>query len=175
LPVRLNVNPPSFRFPFNLTGKVDPEVENAIRWTYNGLTNHEQAFQALNTKVDAISTSATTAAPQTIEETVIDETVVEGAQVGGVDNQTDATAYTIRQSDGGSKLILNDASAIAVSLVPVTVPFMCWVSNYGAGTATLTPVAPATISFGTTLAATSMTVTSGTTAVIFFDGQNWYA
>ena len=166
--------PPGFRFPFSLSGKVDPEVENAIRWVYNGLTNHEQAFQALNAKVNAIPTSATSAAAQTVDETVINETVIEGSQAGGVDNQTGVTAYTLRQSDSGSLVILNDSGAIAVSLVSVTIPFMCTFGNFGSGAATLTPVSPATISYGTTLAATSMPLASGASAQVFFDGSIWW-
>jgi hypothetical protein len=44
-------NLPSTRFPFNISGKVDPEVENAVRWTFNGITNHEQAFASLKSQI----------------------------------------------------------------------------------------------------------------------------
>jgi hypothetical protein len=43
----MSTNPPSLRFPFNVIGKCEPEVEHAIRNTFNGLLDHENAISAL--------------------------------------------------------------------------------------------------------------------------------
>ena len=51
----MTLNAPSTRFPFNIAGKVDPEVENALRWAFNGLTNHEQAFAEFKAQLSTAS------------------------------------------------------------------------------------------------------------------------
>lgn len=172
-----SLNPPSVRFPFNITGKVDPEVENAIRWTFNGFTNHEQAFDEVNGRLDTLesesSSSSSSSASTTTTEVIQETTVIEGTQFGGVDNQTGQTSYATRQSDGGSLVIINDSSAVAVTLTVVTIPWACVMMNTGSGAGTLTP-ASGTISYGTTLAASSMPLASGSSAMIFFDGSNFW-
>lgn len=54
------LNPPNQRYPFNVTGKCEPEVEAAIKNTFNGILDHEQAIAAL-----APRSGATTARPTT--------------------------------------------------------------------------------------------------------------
>ena len=54
------VNPPSQRFPFSVTGKCEPEVENAIKNTFSGLLDHENAIAALAPKSGATSARPTT-------------------------------------------------------------------------------------------------------------------
>jgi hypothetical protein len=170
--------PTSFRLPPSLQGLAHPEVVNTIQ-------DHDQAIndlqQANQTNSDAIAklqsstSSGMSSSTSTVTENITEETVIEGTQVGGVDNQTGVTTYALRASDNGARLILNDASAIAVSLPAQTIPFTCWIGNYGAGAVTLTPVSPATISYGTTIAASSMPIASGASAQIFFDGSVWWA
>lgn len=167
------VNPPSFRFPFEISGKVHPEVEKAIRWAFNGLTNHEQAFAALNTKVNAATpTTSTVSTPATATTTAENVTINEpGTVTGGVvNNQTGVTSYIIQQSDNAGLVVLNDASPIALSLVTaLTVPFYTTITNAGSSTATLTPTT------GQVNNNATLTVPGMSFATLFLDGTNWWA
>jgi hypothetical protein len=90
------------------------------------------------------------------------------------------TAYTTLQSDYGKFIILDDASAIAVSLSvgssapAITVPWYAVFLNFGAGTATLTPIT-GTISYQGNLAAASMPVAQGSAATVAYDGTDFWA
>jgi hypothetical protein len=90
------------------------------------------------------------------------------------------TAYTTLQSDYGKFIILDDASAIAVTLSvgssapAITVPWYAVFLNFGAGTATLTPI-DGTISYQGNLAAASMPVAQGSAATVAYDGTDFWA
>jgi hypothetical protein len=55
-------NTPSFRYPFTMPKDVHPQVANALRSSYNSLSDLNQAIEALNTKVNALPTTSTAAA-----------------------------------------------------------------------------------------------------------------
>lgn len=173
------VNLISFRFPFeSQIAKLPPEVQMVHRTTWDAITDLQGAIPSLKSQITALQTSvsSSSASSAPVQETVVEETVIEGTQLGGVDNQTGATAYTLRQSDNGSLVILNDSSAIALTLIAVTIPFATLISNYGSGTVTITPQSGATINYGTTLGASSMPLASGAQTWLFYDGStNWWA
>lgn len=53
--------PTSFRYPFNLKGKIHEEADAAIRYAFSGLKDLNDAIRSLNTKVNT-NTKAITAA-----------------------------------------------------------------------------------------------------------------
>jgi hypothetical protein len=163
--VSTKLNAPSTRFPFNITGKVEPEVENAIRWTFNGFTNHEQAFDALNTKVNSLATTVSTA---TSTVTTVTSSVTAFPGIGTVSDQSGLTTYTPQISDNGALVIFNDASPVAVTLNSLlSSPYFFFTTNYGAGTATFTPTS------GTINGVASFALPKNYLAVVVFDGTNW--
>lgn len=93
-----------------------------------------------------------------------------GSVTGGVvNNQTGTTAYTVQQSDNAGLIVFDDASAIAISLPLVTIPFYTTISNQGSSTATLTPVS------GTINGSSSFPLDGGLFVTIYYDGKNWWA
>ena len=55
----MSTNATSFRYPFNVTGKVHPEVEHAIKGAFNALLDHENAITALAPQSGATSARPT--------------------------------------------------------------------------------------------------------------------
>jgi hypothetical protein len=168
------VNPPSLRFPFNISGKVHPEVEKAIRWAFNGLTNHEQAFAAL--KAQATSTTAASTATTTTTVAAATETITIAQAmniIGAVNDQTGVTAYQTQPADYGAFIVFNDASPVAVSLSTLSsspgiqLPWFSTLINAGAGTVTVTPLS------GLIDGAGSFVLTAGNGAAVAFDGVNF--
>lgn len=166
------LNPPSQRFPFSLDG-VDPKVATAIRWTFNGLTNHEQAFAQLKQQISSLQTPAASTSSTSTNVTQTEETIIiqpGTVTSGAVNNQTGETAYTVQQSDNGGIVILDDAGAIAVTLNTVlNTPYYTTLSNQGTGSATLTP------SSGLINGSATLTLGAGQFVTLFLDGTNWWA
>lgn len=167
-------NPTSFRFPAELLSDQSDNVRKVHRLSFDKLVSLTQALGALNEKVNALSpTSGSTTT------TVINETVVGSSgggsssanYIGTVNNQSGETSYTTLNSDNGALLILNDGSAIAVTLDSTTavVPYFFFITNFGAGTATLTP------SLGTINGGASFSLPQNFLSVVVFDGTNWWA
>jgi hypothetical protein len=150
--------PTSWRFPFQLTGKVHPDAENAIR----------DAIRALNDKVNAqgatVVTKSATATP------AISASGTTTPTIGKVNDQTGATAVTLQQTDYGALVILDAASSIAVTLNnAVTTPYFSVLENQGTSTATLTPTS------GTVNTLPSIPLPPNAVAIVYFDGLAWWA
>lgn len=95
--------------------------------------------------------------------------------LGAINDQTGATAYSTQVTDSGAVVVLDDASAVAVTLTAtVGVPWYAAFVNLGAGTVTLTP-SSGTISYGASSGASSMPIPSGQSVVVWFDGTNFWA
>lgn len=184
----MSTNPPSLRLPFTLPEDVHPAVVQAIRYLFNGYTNHEQAFKALNAKVTetqttatAASTTATATATQvaTIAPMVAATSNAQTPPAGGVNDQTGNTAYILQQGDYGGLVIFNSASAIAVSAnIGVTKPFFTKIWNNGAGTITVTVADPGGTPTGSTINGTStITIAPGVTKSVYANSSdlNWSA
>ena len=172
-------NPASFRFPWVAqVAKLPPEVQQVHTAQWNAITDLYQATEALSTKVGTGTTAtatATTTNVTTNTETVIQQVV---AQTGTVNNQTGATAYTTAQADYGTLIVLANVSGIAVTLSVtvngITLPWYCRFANYGAGTATLTPVT-GTITYAGNVGAVSMPLLGGAAINVYFDGTSFWA
>jgi hypothetical protein len=90
--------------------------------------------------------------------------------IGGVDPRT-TTSETIGAASSGMLVTLSNSGAIAVSL-DSTVPadFLCWFDVTGAGGATLTPTAGATIN-----GAANLPLAAGANGILFWTGSTWWA
>lgn len=174
----MSSNPTSFRLPPNLEGKAEPEIVEAIGYHDDAITDLQQAIPSLKGQIDALKTTTTgTAATTQNITTAAENIVIQPETIGTVNNQTGNTAYATQQSDYGAFILLNDASAIAVTLTTDTsiqVPWFATVINYGAGTATLTP-ASGTISYPGNLSAASLPIPTGIGATIVYDGTVFWA
>jgi len=166
----MTVNPVSFRFPFEISGKAAPEIEQAIRYHSQGLLDLNQAIASLKTQIDAKTTSTSSATTTEVVSGASSSTVIQSilAALGTVNDQTGTTAYSVGSSDNGILLILNDASPVAVSLNSIVVPpFACFIANFGTGLVSLTPTS------GTINGGSSLSLFQNQTVWTVFDGTNW--
>lgn len=87
---------------------------------------------------------------------------------GPLVNSQTGTSYTLAATDWGKIVTQNNAGASSYTL-PSTLgtSFWCWVLNIGVGACTLTP------SSGTINGASSLALSSGSGALLNFDGTNW--
>jgi hypothetical protein len=166
------LNPPSFRFPHNITGLVHPAVERAIRDTYSGLIDNMQAWTSLKPMLDSLTTqtAAATAAASTSTNTIETVLSTQFPGLGTVNDQTGRTAYTTQTGDNGAVILFDDASAVAVTLnSTVAKPYFFFVTNLGTGTATLTPTS------GLINGSASYALLPNDTAIITFESPDWVA
>lgn len=178
------INLESFRYPFESEIANESEgAKTAHRNAYQGILDLNQAVAALKSQQTSSTTTTTATTTSTASTSSGSETVVSNTStitIGYVNDQSGVTAYTTVQSDYGKYIILDDASAIAVTLSvsssspAITVPWFTSILNYGAGTATLTPIT-GTISYDNNLSAASMPVPQGCVAVVVYDGTNFWA
>ena len=176
-----SVNPIGFRLPFEIEGKAEPEIVQALHYHDDGLVDLNQAIVSLKSQMGKSSATTTTttaaaggvsATEQIIQQTV-NQTNITQPTTGFVNDQTGATAYTTQQSDYGNEIVLNSASPIAVTLntqgtAPgIQLPWYTYISNQGSGTATLTPAS------GTINGGASLGVPGGSFGILFFDGTNF--
>lgn len=165
-------NPPNFRLPINIRGKVHPDVERAISLHDDAITDLQQAIpflkSSIDTNTDAISAAGSTTGGGT--ETVVVAPAQPSANVIGVVNdQSGNTSYTTQLSDYGAFVILDDASPVAVTLIAgttISTPWFCNFINLGAGTVTFTP-ATGSINGPTTLP-------SSTATSVAYDGSDFW-
>lgn len=147
---------------------VDWEIRRHLQLLYQKLGNHTQAFQYVADQLKKSGTSSTT-------------TIIEAAggtsggggtvtdTIGFVNNQTGATTYSTTAGDYGAILVFSDASPVAVSLTSQAIPWFCFVTNLGTGTATLTPQT------GTINGSATLVLQQNESAVVGFDGTNYSA
>lgn len=171
---------------------IDPsvpfEVSQHLQLLYQKLGNHTQAFAELSKQTSKANTPSASSGGGSSGSSAVALSVAQIAQVaaqisvalgslatiGAVNDQSGVTSYATQQGDNGALIILSDASAIAVSMPSQTVPWFCFITNQGAGTATLTPVS-GTISYASNPGAASMPLTGDSSCLIAFDGTNWWA
>jgi hypothetical protein len=181
----MSTNPASFRLPsFDLE---TPEGRTAAhRYVASGIVDLNQAIPQLKSQIDALAAASSTSGGGSSGggSTTAGVTSFNGSAgavsffpgLGGRDDETGQTAFTIQQSNSGQLLILNDAAPVAVSLNPaIMTPFFMFAMNLGAGTVTFTPTAPAVINYYGNLLASSMPLLPGVMALIQYDGTNWNA
>lgn len=161
------VNPISVRFPFELKG-APPEVVQAHRYAFQGLVDLNQAVASLKSQINTIKTPASGVVKSVASSTsiVVNNSSLSG--LGAVRDETGSTAYTNTSADNGILLILNNASPVAVTLdSAMTIPYALFVTNFGAGTTTLTPTS------GTINGGGSLALLQGQTIWLVFDGTDW--
>jgi hypothetical protein len=172
------LNPINVRFPLQLPENVDPAIATQIRYVTSGIVDLNQAIASLKSQLDALGVTVTkvvTTVTTTAGTGVTSFNTQTGAVtyfpfLGTVNDQTGVTTYTLLGSDSGVLLVLNDASPVAVSLdSTLPTPFFFFVTNFGAGTATLTPT------LGLINGGASYSLLQNASAVVFFDGTNWDA
>jgi hypothetical protein len=161
------LNPTSFRYPFQLEGKAEPEVVQALRYHASGILDLNQAIAALKEQVKAnktaiqntVTNTSTTSAPPTPNPFPF---------LGTVNDQRGNPLYLTQVSDNGAKIVLGDSSPITLQLnAMVTPPWFCVVDNDSSSTVTFAPTS------GSVIGAQSMPDSSFTT--IFFNGINFFA
>lgn len=155
------LNPINVRIPqFDLG--TDEGRQAAHRYLASGIVDLNQAIAALNQKVKP-STSTTTI-------------IQSGGSGGGgsstasigVNDQRGVTAYTTQQSDNSVKIIVGDASPIAVTLdAGVTTPWFCIIDNDSSAVASLTPSGAASLQG-------EHEIDRGCFGIIVYDGANFW-
>lgn len=162
--------PTSWRLPFNLTGKVDPEAENAIRAAFNGLKDLNDAVRALTPKVN--SNTAAIAGMTTALVPTSSTTPTTFSGLGNVNLLPIAAeiTYALQTSDFGGLVLIQSGPGFTVSLDSgLMAPYFTTIHDLGTGTVTLAPTT------GTLNNAASLTLLTNEGAVVYFDGANWWA
>jgi hypothetical protein len=178
----MSTNPVSMRFPLAVEGKAEPEIVEALQYHDDAITDLQQAIPDLKSQIDAVTATASATAASSSSTTSSSSQNVTNIinNIGFVNPQQGVTSYSTVPSDEGALILLSDASPIAVTLtsagsVPgIILPWYAYFLNLGTGTATLTP-ASGTISYPGNISATSMPVATGTFALVYFDGTNFWA
>ncbi len=149
--------------------EIPAKITRHLQNLYLGINNHDAAITALKTQLTAASTAKSTT-------TVINQTSSSSSTTfsfpgfGKINNQTGNTSYAVQTQDNGILLIVDDASPVAVSLnSSVTPPYLFFITNFGAGTATLTPAT------GTINGSASFAVPQNYLSMVVYDGTNWWA
>lgn len=165
------LNPINFRFPLQLDENGKPDVAAQVRYMTSGIVDLNQAVAAMNAKVNGLhqivqtvtSTSSGGSTPPA-------PTPFPFPGLGAVNDQTGNVAYTTLASDNGILLLLNDASPVAVTLnSALSTPYFLFITNFGAGTATLTPTS------GLINGSASFSLLQNSLTLVVFDGTNWTA
>jgi hypothetical protein len=165
-------NPTSFRTSFeSQITKMPPEHQVVMRNAFNAITDLQGAIPALMSQITTLKTASTTAtATATAAAAMVTEnitTINNNVSGGTVNNQTGNTTYTTAQGDSGALIILDAATAIALTLNnSVTVPWYCAIGNYGVGTVTATPQQGTLNGSGTIL--------TGYVSYFYYDGMQFW-
>ncbi|CAN5950978.1 unnamed protein product [Sphagnum jensenii] len=173
-------NPSSFRLPVRLPADIHPALREALSNHDDAITDLQQAIPYLKNSITSKSSTTSTGVTSGggTETVVVANTTISNA--GSVNNQSGVTSYTTQQSDFGALIVFNDAAAVSVTLATkgtspgLQLPWYTGIFNLGAGTVTLTP-ASGTISYASTVGASSMPIASGQWAFLYFDGVNFWA
>lgn len=164
--------PTSFRFPFDLPDDVPHGVRNALRVTYNGVKDLNDAIRALNNKANANTSSIETITNNIAASASIAPPPSPASNIGQVNLQPGLTpgAYTLSQSDLGGLIVVQSGIPFALTLNSgLMTPFFTTVYSLGTATVTMTP------SLGLVNGVASLPVTQGELAIIYFGSDgNWY-
>lgn len=158
---------PSFRYPATIPeDAAHPTVRKAIGQNVKGIVDLNQAIAALKTKLDALTTTSTSSGSITTTNIINGGSSFTG--LGTWNDQSGVTAYTTTPGDNGVLLVVSDASPVAVTLSSaVSTPYFFFITNFGAGTATLTPDS------GTIDGGASVDLLEHYFAMVIFNGTNW--
>lgn len=146
---------------------IQPNIQSHFLDTFTALNDHDQAITTLKAQLDA----ATTKAGTTTNITNITTSGGTGSLggLGKVNPQT--TDYVVQSTDAGSLITMTSAIATTITLnFTVTLPFFCFIENFGSAVLHLVPNNGALINGGA-----SLDVLPNFYAIVFFDNQNWEA
>jgi hypothetical protein len=172
----MSPTPPKFTPPIS-DNPTPQQVALYLRQLYLITNQHDQAIIKVNDKIPTTTTTVTTttSSSSSIVAGVSTFNTASGdiaffPNLGQVNDQSGTVAYTIRSTDDGQMILLNDASPIAVTLdSTITIPWYTVLFNQGSGTATMTPTA------GTVNGGATLDIPSGGFSIIYFNGTNWFA
>jgi hypothetical protein len=162
--ILVSLPPTSFRYPFQLDQEgIHPVVAAAIRYGFSGLLDAQNAIAALSAR-------GTVASATTMTEQVSgggSGTIT--ANVGGVNNQSGNTSYSLVQSDFGALIIcdVNSPFALTVSNA-VDAPFYAVIENLGTANVVITPAT------GNINNQSSWSLIPDQSGLIYFDGTSWW-
>jgi hypothetical protein len=165
-----SLNPPSYRYPFALAGQPE-EVQQAHTFAFNAILDLQEANKFNAAEITALKAASSSTSTTTVTNTTTTVVTDSFPGLGRVNDQTGQTVYVTTGPDSGILLIINDASPVAVTPNPAaTSPYFFFITNFGAGIATLTPASPALINGGA-----SFSLPQSYWALVVFDGTNWSA
>jgi len=166
--------PTSFRYPFDhaIEGAegTHPAVKDAIRYTFSGLKDLNDAVKRLNTKV-ATNASVIQDITNISSGGGVSPAPTPTPAFGNVNLQPNLTpgAYTLAQSDLGGLILVQSGIAFALTLNSgLLTPFFTTVYNLGVGTITATP------SLGSVNNVASVTLLTNEFGIFYFDGTDWW-
>lgn len=153
---------------------ISPNPTNAelalhLKNLYTAANDADSAIDLVNQKVGANPSSIATAATSASNGASVTKTIVinQFSGLGGVNDQTSQTAYTLQNTDNGIFLLLGDASPVTITLnSAVTTPFFCFMTNYGSASVTLVPSSGAI---------NQPTIPVGGLYIVGFTGIDWKA
>lgn len=162
---------------------VDPKVNVHLQRIYPALNDHDKAIVTLKQQLADVvagktviqkTASSTTSGSSTVAGVSSFNTLTGAVSfypsLGTDNDQSGNTSYATQTSDSGALIIVNDPAPVAISLnSAVTPPYFFFITNFGAGTATLTPTT------GTINGGASFPLPENYFGVVVFDGTNWEA
>ncbi|MHB1952127.1 MAG: hypothetical protein ACYCOU_00140 [Sulfobacillus sp.] len=166
---------PSFRFPGVISDPSVPKaVSDALRMHSNALTDIYQAIPVLKQQIASLARSPGIT-------TIINNNSNSGGGsgtfpgLGSVNDLQGIVSYTNQPTDNGALLLFGDASPVAVQLTGgVPSPYFFFTQNWDSGAVTFTPTSGTISSIGNP-GATSLTLEERYSAILVFDGTNWWA
>lgn len=157
-------------WPSNLTGKIAPEAELAVRQLFNTVQDHDAALSTLKAQLTASVVSQTTVNTTMTTTTAATTAIISTPLAAGVVNNQTGTTYTVQDSDYGGLVTFANAAGVAVTLN--LTPRQYWtgaIENLGPGLVTLTPTT------GTVNGMASLMLAANSGLLLYFDGVNWWA
>jgi hypothetical protein len=154
--------------PFTLPDDVHPDVRNAVTQQMKSIVDLNQAIVALKTQVDAktqVITKVTTTSSS--GGTPSPPTPFPFPGLGGINDQTGNTTYTVASTDNGIFMIFGAGSAVTLTLnSALGTPYFFFATNFGSSTVTMSP---------TTGSINQATLPVGGLYLVAFNGTNWKA
>lgn len=140
----MSANPTSFRFPFTLPTDIHPGLKAAIKNTFNGLLDANQAIAALSEKVNANTSGVSTVTKTVTQISAGTASTSPAAPVTGnvnlQPNPVGGTSYITQSQDFGGLIVVQSTPAFAITLNSgLGTPYYTIVFNFGTGVVTMTP------------------------------------
>ena len=160
-------NPPTFRYPFDLTG-IDAKSAQAHVYAFNAIQDLQQANKSLKAQIGTVTKAV--AATNTVTEIVGGGSGNPFPNLGTVNDQLGNVLYLTQQSDNGALIVLGDSSPVALQLnSTVAQPYFAWVTNLDSTSVTITATS------GRVNLNPSFILLGFSTTEVFYQGSDWWA